>query len=90
MSRKVIVIYEDNHGMIGLAETYEDAIKFLINCKWLTENFEIEEDGDIFTIKELLGNNWELTLLLFDINRFNEYFDGSFYLGKMDVYKAKE
>lgn len=37
---KVYIIHEDNHGVIGVADSYESAVQFLLT-EWMTGNFEI-------------------------------------------------
>jgi hypothetical protein len=35
---KVICIFEENHGFIGVAKDYRHAINFLIEKNWINEN----------------------------------------------------
>lgn len=87
--RQVITIKEDNHGLIGIAETYADAIDFLISQDWLDENFELYDNDDNYkTIIEDLGNEWKTVILHWDWYKFNEYFEGCFYLCIEAVHKA--
>lgn len=37
---KVYLVFEDNHGLIGVAETAEAAIRFLVHDSWIDENTE--------------------------------------------------
>ena len=75
----VIVIYEDNHGMIGIAKDYESAINFLLQNHWLDSEFEImDENYKWVALKDLnvsIGNIRQM-----DIDKFNKFFDGCFYL----------
>jgi hypothetical protein len=38
MEEKVIVIYEANHGMIGVAKNVKGVVYFLYNSNWLDKN----------------------------------------------------
>ena len=87
----VVLIEEDNHGLIGVAETYADAIVFLIKGKWLDENFQVWADdyGSTKPITEDLGSTWEKQLPHWELEYFNNYFEGSFYLRIENVFKAE-
>lgn len=88
---KVIVMHEDNHGMVGLAETFQDAVKYLIKHKWLDEKFEVWQPNDeTTTIIEDLGIDWVEIILGWDIQKFNEYFEGCFNLCTEEIFKAEE
>jgi hypothetical protein len=85
----VIIINEDNHGMIGVAKNYESAVKFLINGYWIEDNSEIC-DGEDSWIKliDYFGEDWiDKMVLDWDINHFNNFWDGSFYLNEIEVYE---
>ena len=85
---KVVVIHEDNHGMIGIALAYPNAISFLIEKDWLTSTEEIlwNNKDKWLTVEEVFGENWEDKLKELDIEKFNEYFEGCFHLEEMEVY----
>ena len=84
----VVTIQEDNHGLIGIAKDYPSAIDFLVNENWLDENFEIYDDGFCHckSIKDDLDKNWKEKILSWDTEKFNEYFEGCFYLVIEEVY----
>ena len=86
--RMVYIIEEDNHGNIGVAKNYSSAIDFLVNEHWLDENFELydSDDSNVKTIKEDLGEEWKETILSWDTETFNKYFDCCFYLTIEEVY----
>ena len=90
----VIIIEEDNHGFIGITKDYLSAIDFLINENWLDEKFEVwaDESDENFTvqsIKDNLGENWKEIMSTWNIEKFNNFFEGSFYLTVEEVYKAE-
>ena len=75
----VIVIYEDNHGMIGIAKDYESAINFLLQNHWLDSEFEImDENYKWVALKDLNVSIGDIRQM--DIDKFNKFFDGYFYL----------
>ena len=83
-----IVINEDNHGMIGLAKECSDAIKYLVINGWIWGYIEIvKEDGTITTIREDLGENYLDVISKWSIHKFNEYFEGIFYLRKEEIFE---
>lgn len=91
----VIVINEECHGFIGLAKDYEWAVKFLIDNNWLDDYTEIfagenEEGMGIYKrVIEELGENWADEMTVWGIRKFNDFWDGSFYLEEMEVYPTK-
>lgn len=84
----VIMVSEDNHGTIGIAKNYACAIAFLVKNGWIWKGLEIvKEDDTITTIYEDLGENYISTLLEWDIDAFERYFDGIFYLTVEKIYE---
>ena len=84
------MIHEDNHGVIGLAASYSNAIKFLIENNWLNEKTEIvQEDDTMTTVEKDLGKDWQDTVIRWlNIARFNDYFEGLFYIHQEDVFES--
>lgn len=86
---KVILINEDNHGLIGVAKTYKDAVMFLINDHWLTDHTEVFTSDYSFEtawICEVLGEDWvDVIRDEWTINTFNDYFCDSFMLNEEEV-----
>lgn len=86
---KVIIIEEDNHGQIGIAKTYADAIHFLIEGNWLSELTEvIKSNRAETTVIEDLGEEWFTKILGWSIEQFCDYFKGCFYLYGESVYEV--
>ena len=77
-----IVIYEDNHGFIGLAADYPWAIDFLIKEDWLDGNTEVFRG---VLLKEIFPK-WYEEIKSWDIEKFNKFFECLFYLEPMEVY----
>ena len=86
---RVVTINEDNHGMIGIAKTYADAVHLLVNDCWLSAFTEIYcGDGVYKTVIEDLGENWLAVMLDWSMVKFCEYFAGLFYLDSVEVYEV--
>ena len=75
----IIIIHEDNHGVLGVAKDYDSAIDFLVQNKWLTTDTEVlNSTEELVPLKEL-GRDIE-TIRSWDTEAFNDFFDGIFYL----------
>ena len=87
--KTVIIIEEDNHGFIGIAETFLDAIDFLITEDWLNGKTELYEGDEKYkTIEEDLGENWISQISEWNLEKFNKYFEGMFFLWTIPIHKA--
>ena len=89
---KVVTISEDSHGEIGIANNYKNAIKFLIKEGWLENCFPIYNyDMDEWsTPEELYGSDWQATFENWEIDMFNDVFEGSFILSEQEVFEAED
>ena len=90
--KNIILITEENHGPIGVADNIEAAIKFLIETDWINANTEIynDNDSDNFTlVKELFGNNWQEKLCRMSKYDIKELFDGAFYFYPIQYKEAE-
>ena len=76
---EIILMMEENHGLIGVAETPTAAINYLIKDSWITEKTELLDEYDCtHTLEEMnisLDDVREMS-----ISKFNEVFEGIFYL----------
>ena len=90
---KVILISEENHGLIGVAKNMRSAFQFLLDDKWITEDtefFEPNPDCDVEYIvlkdvmKDLKHTN-PLDSLLFLYMTDEDYFADQFYFREEDV-----
>ena len=80
-------VYEDNHGMVVLATNYISAIDGLISEDWLHANIEIvDENGNLFLLKEKLGKNWLEKIKSWNVEKFNIFFDGIFWISQMEIW----
>ena len=89
---KVVLINEDNHGLIGVANNYYNAVKWLIENGWLNSfDYIWMEDNRWKTIIDALGENWkDLMLNEWDIDKFNEIFQESFSLALVNIIGTEE
>ena len=85
--KKAYCVYEENHGMIGLAIDYQSAIDGLIKEKWIDNNTEILDDNDnLNTVKKIFGKEWVDEIKKMDITTFNIFFDGCFWISLMEIW----
>ena len=85
---KVVRIEEDNHGLLGIALNYYNAVKWLIGNGWIDDNTEVWHDGaqSWEKLKDVQGEDWADAMLEhWDIDDFNDFWEGSFLLESMDV-----
>ena len=85
----VILVHEENHDLITVAKDYKSAIKFLINNRWIEESMEVwNEDGTYSRLDELLGEDaFDIITEKWDIDSFNTFWNGSFFLNEVNVYE---
>ena len=88
---KTIIINEENHGMIGVVMTYDTAIEFLTRYGWLDGNCEVSADpnGNWLTLLDIYGKRWLEAVLTWDVDAFNEVFDGVFHLEVHEIYEKR-
>lgn len=79
---KVYIIHEENHGVIGVADSHKSAVQFLIDEKWITGNFEIwdEEKREYYT---LITKPEEIKA--WDRKQFNDFFEGCFWIEEANL-----
>ena len=75
----IIIIHEDNHGVLGVAKDYDSAINCLVQNQWLTTDIEVLNSIEEFVSLKELGLDIE-TIRSWDIETFNDFFEGIFYL----------
>ena len=81
----IYIIHEDNHGVLGVADSYESAVQFLIDNELLTEDFEIwdREEYDSRPLYALEIKPEEIKA--WNIDKFNDFFDGDFYIEEANL-----
>ena len=85
----VILVNEDNHGLLTVAKDYKSAIKFLIDNKWIEESMAVWNEDDTYSrLDELLGEDaFDIMTLEWDIDDFNDFWTGNFILEEVEVYE---
>ena len=86
----VITINEDNHGMIGIAFNYYNAVKWLIDDGWIDDYTEVAEHSENnncnwVRLNEIYEDWADRMLNEWDIDNFNDFWEGSFYLDSVGV-----
>ena len=75
----IIIITEENHGLIGVAETYNAAINYLIEDSWITEKTELLDEYECTRTLEEMNISLD-DVRKMSISKFNEIFEGIFNL----------
>ena len=76
----IYIIHEDNHGVLGVADSYESAVQFLIDNEWLTEDFEIWNRKKDYSRPLYALEIKPEEIKTWNIDKFNDFFDGDFYI----------
>lgn len=65
---EIVVIIEENHGVIGIATNYKAAKQWLIRKGWIDQYSEIYncDTSKWESLEELYGENWKETYMNFD------------------------
>lgn len=80
-------VYEENHGVIGIGMNMPTTIDGLIKEDWLYGDIDlIDENDNMITIKEKLGENWVDIIKQWDKNTFNEFFEGLLHITIMECW----
>lgn len=65
---EIVVIVEENHGNIGVAENYKAAKQWLIRKGWVDQHSDIynRDTSEWESLIELYGENWKEVFMNFD------------------------
>lgn len=88
---KVIVIKECDCGIVGVANNYKNAIKYLIKTQWLAGGTSIyDKNENYITVEEYFGQNWidKIINLKQGIKEFNSLFEDGFRLYEEEVFEG--
>lgn len=83
----IVVINEENHGLLGVAKDYDSAIDFLVRDDWLggfTEMWDEYRDEWV-SLEKSFGSNWIFVISKWSIDTFNDKLS-QFQLILTDVY----
>lgn len=89
---KVISIWEENHGMIGIAKDMPSAFEFLVRQNWVTPDMELYDSNEgcftLETVKTQLGvDTYEEALAKLYECEAEDYFDGYFRFDEEVIYE---
>ena len=86
----VLLIHEDNHGVIGAAIDVDKVVSFLKRDGWLCETTEVYHNNGSKWVWEPIykaySEDWEDFLRSLTIEQFNEVWEGCFYLEEEKVF----
>lgn len=93
MNNTAIVISEENHGILAIADRYESAIDFLFNDHWITSNCDIWDGNEWIVITEYFNTYSMLDIkhelkTKYNIDTFNDLLDQGFYLSEEEIYTS--
>jgi hypothetical protein len=91
---KVISIWEENHGMIGIAKDMPSAFEFLVKEHWVTPNMEFYDSNEgCFTLEtvktQLELDTYEEALAKLYECETEDYFDDYFRFDEEVIYERK-
>ena len=85
----VILIIEENHGIIGIAKSFSSAIDFLYDNNWMTPETELYNPFDDTAESDCVCfekyNLSKEDLKKCDLEIFNDLFDSVFFLEEREV-----
>lgn len=89
----IYICYEEDNGVLIVADSVESAIDYLIADNWITEGTEIHIDnsgyGDWVELGNHFGDEWETIIRNLSRNNFNLMFFERFYIRKDELYTKK-
>lgn len=86
----VIVVREDNHGILTVATDYSAAVHFLVENGWIDEETEVYDISNLYstdTIFNLYGKNWRGQMMRWTLEKFNAICGTYFSLQKVPLYR---
>lgn len=85
--QKVILVSEDNHGLLCVVKDFQSAVDYLIKEYWVDEATEVYNDAksEWVRLDELFGEDWEKEVRNLSRESFEELFDESIYLEDEEI-----
>ena len=70
----IVVINEENHGLLGVARDYISAIDFLVRDGWLDQSTKMwdERRNEWVSLEKSFGSNWVSVISKWSIDAFND------------------
>lgn len=84
----VILIYDEDVTLLGVAKNYKTAIDFLVNKGFLSDSMQIydQESNHYVRIDEYYGENWlDVIRDEWDVENFNEFWQSWLFLDEWDI-----
>ena len=87
---EVILISEENHGIIGCVASEKDVVPWLIRENWVNQYTELynQDIDDYETIKDKYGLTWFQRLSKMDLDELAEVLDYTFSFEFIEVWSA--
>ena len=92
----VIIIREECHGVIGVATSITEAVKWLILADWITANTDGDGKYNKETYRwehtsliEKYGENWKEIFPLLPDDEIINFLEGGFYFEETTLYGAE-
>jgi hypothetical protein len=84
----VVLIYDEDVTLLGVAKNYKAAIDFLLNKGYLSDSIQIydQKSNHYIRIDEYYGKNWlDVIRDEWDVENFNEFFRHWLWLDEWDI-----
>lgn len=87
---KIILIKEDNHGLIGAVTRKDLILSWLVRNNWVNQFTEIydEKIDDYRPLKNIFGLTWYQSLTALNFDNLCDLFDGIFYFAEEEVWEG--
>ena len=87
---EVILISEENHGIIGCVASEKDVVPWLTRENWVNQYTELynQDIDDYETIKDKYGLTWFQRLSKMDLDELAEVLDYTFSFEFIEVWSA--
>ena len=86
---KVILISEENHGIIGCVASEKDVVPWLTRENWINQFTNIWGfNHNLSTLKETYGFTWFSAICHLNLNELSELFDYTFCFESIEVWSA--
>ena len=87
---KVYIIYEDDHGLIGVANTFQNVIKYLIDTSWIDDSYEVTliDENELWNSENIVthfGKDWRNIIINMTEQEFFDAFC-AFSIEQLEVY----
>lgn len=82
---RIVLISEENHGIIAAAKDYRSSIEYLARSNWIRSEFEIGENE---TIISALGEDWKEQMIKWNsFVRLENFLNGLFTFECTELYE---